>query len=310
MSFTASYIFVGARHLPHPTDLNAPRTDLQIQNFQRFAGRLPKTGQEAVAGISIPSGTSTTGVTVGPGTQFTNPYGVTCAVVIPGMVAQCPTGRVVTPAIANFFRPNSPNYFLASALSGGAVSKAVLDSQLAGTLRTPGLISPFGAVNAQVSDGNSSYNAMNLEFKRRFANNFTFLASLHLVAFDRRFVSDLQTLLIAQNPRNHRLERADSLFDQRHRFVFSGVLASPDRGEAAADGRDFWRILRSRRSSKSLPVARSTSSPMLTPTTINRLRPTARACCPTELSAFPANRCPAAETAERFLKTIQPWAAL
>jgi hypothetical protein len=45
------------------------------------------------------------------------------------------------------------------------VTKAVLDSQLAGTLRTPGVISPFGAVNAQVSDGNSNYNALNLEFK-------------------------------------------------------------------------------------------------------------------------------------------------
>ena len=200
---------------------------MQIQNFQRFAARLPVTPTEAVAGISIPSGTSTTGLTIAPGTLFTNTYGVTCAVVIPGMIAQCPSGRVITPAIANFFRPNAPNYFLAAALSGGAVSKAVLDSQLAGTLRTPGLISPFGAVDAQVSDGNSEYNALNIELKRRFANNFTFLASYtwsHTIDDS----SDLQTLLIAQNPRNLRLERANSLFDQRHRFVFSGVLASPD----------------------------------------------------------------------------------
>jgi hypothetical protein len=226
MAFTASYIFVGAHHLPHPTDINSPRTDLQIQNFQRFAGRLPGTPTEAVAGISIPSGTSTTGVTIGPGTAFTNAFGVTCAVVIPGMIAQCPNGRVVTPAIANFFRPNSPNYFLASALSGGGVSKATLDAQLVGSLRTPGLISPFGAVNAQVSDGNSSYNALNLEAKRRFANNFTFLAS-YTWSHSIDDSSDLQTLLIAQNPRNFRAERSDSLFDQRHRFVFSGVLASP-----------------------------------------------------------------------------------
>jgi hypothetical protein len=40
----------------------------------------------------------------------------------------------------------------------------------------------------------------------------------------------LQTLLIPQDPRNFRAERANSLFDQRHRFVFSGVLASPIRG--------------------------------------------------------------------------------
>ena len=79
------------------------------------------------------------------------------------MVASCPTGRVVAPAIANFFRPNAPNYFLAQALSGGLVNKAALDSALAGSLRSTGVISPFGSINAQLSDGNSSYNAMKLE---------------------------------------------------------------------------------------------------------------------------------------------------
>jgi hypothetical protein len=227
MSLSVSYIFVGAHHLPHPTDLNSPNTALQIQNFQRFAGRLPISPTEAVAGISIPSGTSTTGTTVAPGTAFVNPYGVTCAVVIPGMVAQCPNGRVVTPAIANFFRPNAPNYFLAQALSGGAVTPAVLNSQLGGSLRTPGVISPFGSVNAQSSDGNSSYNALNVELKRRFANNLTFLAS-YTWSHSIDDSSDLQTLLIAQNTRRFDLEKADSLFDQRHRFVFSGVLASPN----------------------------------------------------------------------------------
>jgi hypothetical protein len=38
----------------------------------------------------------------------------------------------------------------------------------------------------------------------------------------------LQTLLIPQDPRNFRAERSLSLFDQRHRFVFSGVLAAPE----------------------------------------------------------------------------------
>jgi hypothetical protein len=219
MAMTASYIFVGAHNLPHPTDLNAPRTDLQIQNFQRFAGRLPTTQTEAIGpGIAIPASA--------PGTAFTNAFGVTCGVVIPGIIAQCPTGRVIVPAVANFFRPNAPNYFLAQALTGGAVTPAVLNSQLGGTLRTPGVVSPFGAVNAQVSDGNSNYNALNLELRRRYANNFTFLASY---TFSKSIddSSDLQTLLIPQDPRNFRAERALSLFDQRHRFVFSGVLGSP-----------------------------------------------------------------------------------
>jgi hypothetical protein len=219
MSLSVSYIFVGAHHLPHPTDLNSPRTDLQIQNFQRFANRLPGNTQEAVAGISIPS--------TAPGSTFTNSItGETFAVIIPGMIAQGPRGRVIVPAIANFFRPSAPNYFLAQALSGGGVTPAVLNSQLAGTLRTPGTVSPFGSINAQISDGNSNYNALNVEVRRRFANNIQFLASYTLSkSIDDS--SDLQTLLIAQDPRNFRAERSLSLFDQRHRFVFSGVLTSP-----------------------------------------------------------------------------------
>nr|HQU91048.1 TonB-dependent receptor [Pyrinomonadaceae bacterium] len=54
MSLGVSYIYVGAHHLPHPTDLNAPDTSLQIQNFRRFAGRDPASQQEAIA-FSIPS---------------------------------------------------------------------------------------------------------------------------------------------------------------------------------------------------------------------------------------------------------------
>lgn len=214
MALSVGYIFVGAHHLPRPTDLNSPNTALQIQNFQRFfGGALPTSTQAAVA-FSI--------ATTAPGT----PTGVGCAVVIPGMVAQCPGGRVVAPAIANFFRPNAPNYFLAAALSGGSVTKAVLDAQIAGSLRTPGVLSPFGSVNAQVSDGNSNYNALNIELKRRYANNFTFLAS-YTWSHSIDDSSDLQTLLIPQDVNNFRAEKADSLFDQRHRFVFSGVMSSP-----------------------------------------------------------------------------------
>jgi hypothetical protein len=227
MSLSASYLFVGAHHLPHPLDVNAPRTDLQIQNFQRFnGGALPTNTTQAVA-LSIPS--------TAPGSAA----GVGCFVVIPGMVAQCPGGRVVAPAIANFFRPNAPNYFLARALSGGAVSKAVLDSQLVGSLRTPGLISPFGSVNAQSSDGNSNYNAMSVDLKRRFANNFQFLAS-YTWSHSIDDSSDLQTLLLPQDNRNFRAERADSLFDQRHRFVFSAVLASPASWRSGSGAQRFF----------------------------------------------------------------------
>ncbi|HKY45499.1 MAG TPA: hypothetical protein VJM50_20575, partial [Pyrinomonadaceae bacterium] len=134
--------------------------------------------------------------------------------------------RIVNAAVANFFRPSAPNYFLAQALSGGLVTPAVLNGALAGSLRSPGTISPFGSINAQTSDGNSSYNALNVDLRRRFANNFQFLAS-YTWSHSIDDSSDLQTLLLPQDNRNFGAERADSLFDQRHRFVFSGVIASP-----------------------------------------------------------------------------------
>lgn len=222
MSLSVGYIYVGARHLPHPTDINSPDTALQIQNYQRCYGTLP-TQQQDVSTVNPAACTA-------PGTWVT---------FIPGMVSfNATTGEgVIAPAIANFFRPNAPNYFLASALSGGAVTKAVLDPilQTANTLRTPGVLTPFGAVNAQVSDGNSSYNAMNVELKRRFSNNFMFSSS-YTWSHSIDDSSDLQTLLIAQDVSRFDLEKANSLFDQRHRFVFSGVLMSPNGWRTSGSG--------------------------------------------------------------------------
>lgn len=232
MSISAGYLFVGAHHLPHPLDVNAPRTDLQILNFQRFAGFAPRNTTEAI-NFSIPTAGNAiaTPCPVGLpiGSCFDSVPGRRMFIIIPGMIAAPVTdlsSRTIVPAIANFFRPNAPNYFLATAVSGGLVTKAVLDSQLAGTLRTPGVISPFGSINAQTSDGNSVYNALNVEIKRRFANNFQFLAS-YTWSHSIDDSSDLQTLLLPQDNRNFRAERADSLFDQRHRFVFSSVVTSP-----------------------------------------------------------------------------------
>ena len=209
MVFSASYIYVQAHHLNHPTDLNEPDTALQIQNYFRCFGVNPTS--------------TTAAITLNP-TQCTN----IVAQPIPGMISVTTRGGVIAPAVANFFRPNAPNYFLAQALSNGAVTPAALNAALAasGTLRTPGVVSPFGSINAQLSDGNSTYNALKADLNKRFSGNFMFLASYtwsHTIDDS----SDLQTLLIAQNVKRFDLEKASSLFDQRHRFVFSGALFSP-----------------------------------------------------------------------------------
>jgi hypothetical protein len=224
MSLSASYIFVGAHHLPLPIDVNIVRGDLLVQNFARFANRGPASFGEAVLATAFP--TSGPGST--PGSTFTNPFNSaeTFTTIIPGFIVIGPRGRVVNPASVNFFRPSGPNYFLTSAFG---VPKAAFDANLAGTLATPtSVISPFGDVNAQSSIGNSNYNALNVDLKKRFSNNFQFLASFtwsHSIDDS----SDLQTLLKPMDNRNLRLDRADSLFDQRLRYVFSGLVTSPAR---------------------------------------------------------------------------------
>jgi hypothetical protein len=257
MTLSGSYIFVGAHHLPHPLDINAPRTDLQIQNFVRWAGRNPLSTTEAIA-FSIPAVSTPAipffpcpgGVPLQCFNQVTPPgvpvpfgtQGQTFAVIIPGMIAAPITNlgsRIVNAGIANFFRPSAPNYFLAQALSGGLVTPAVLNGALTGSLRTPGTISPFGSINAQTSDGNSTYNALNVDLKKRFSNHFQFLAS-YTWSHSIDDSSDLQTLLLPQDNRNFAAERADSLFDQRHRFVFSAVIASPS---SWSQGGGFHRAL-------------------------------------------------------------------
>ena len=227
MSVSASYIFVGAHHLPHPRDINLMRNDLLIENFRRFFGVNPPDATSAqffalpqtpcVASAACPQG-------------FTP--------IIPGIYGVNTAGQtIISPIAANFFRPNAPNYFFVQAATGGAVTPAVLNNILTstGSLRRPGVISPFGDVSAQLSEGNSTYHALNLDLKRRFANNFQFLASLTW-AHSIDDSSDLQTLLKPQNNLDFKAERADSLFDQRLRYVFSAIVTSPGAWRSSSSG--------------------------------------------------------------------------
>lgn len=227
MSLSASYLFVGGHHLPHPRDINLMNNDLLIQNFRRFFGVNPPDPTSAQF-FSLP--------TTNCAPSAACPQGFT--VVIPGILGRNNAGQgIVSPIAANFFRPNAPNYFFVQALTGGAVTPATFNALLAAnnTLRTPGVITPFGDASAQLSEGNSNYNALSVDVKRRFANNYQFLAS-YTWSHSIDDSSDLQTLLKPQNNLDARAERADSLFDQRHRFVFSAIVASPQSWRSSSSG--------------------------------------------------------------------------
>ncbi|HEX7957682.1 MAG TPA: hypothetical protein VF508_12100, partial [Pyrinomonadaceae bacterium] len=132
-----------------------------------------------------------------------------------------------------------PNYFFVQSLNP-ALQPAVYNGAItaAGTLAKPGFVTTFGDVNAQVSDGNSVYHAGTFEVRRRMASNYQFLAS-YTWSHSIDDSSDLQTLLLPQDVTRLDLERADSLFDQRHRFVFSGVVAAPGSWRSEGGFRSF-----------------------------------------------------------------------
>lgn len=221
MSLSGGWLFVGAHHLPHPTNLNPPNNALLIQNFVRCNNRQPTSTSEVLS--------------VSPAACLN-----VVAQPVPGLISVTTRGAVIQPFAANLFRPGGPNYFFVQSVTGGAVTPAVLNGILTatGALARPGIVSTFGDVSAQVSDGNSVYHAANFELKRRFSNNFQFLASYTWShAIDDS--SDLQTLLLAQDTGNFRAERADSLFDQRHRFVFSGIVAAPGAWRGEGGWRNF-----------------------------------------------------------------------
>lgn len=230
LSISLGYVFVGNRHLPRPIDVNAPDTTRMVQNYLDFT-----------ANALQPAGTPPTSTTQAIGLSLPLASNASYTVLIPGLVVvnNFNGKRIVNPAVANFFRPSGPNYFLLAAQTGGLVPKAAFDAAIAGSLVSPGVITPFGETDAQSSNGTSNYNAFNLEVKKRFSRNFQFVASYtwsHTIDDS----SDLQTLLKPQDNRNLKAERANSLFDQRHRFVFSGVVTSPP---AWRSGSGFTRVL-------------------------------------------------------------------
>jgi hypothetical protein len=87
--------------------------------------------------------------------------------------------------------------------------------------------------NLYEASANSFYHAGTIQVMKRFSKNVGINAHYTLSkAIDE--VTDFNSDWSAQNPLNIRLDRALSAFDQRHRFVFSGILASTLSGDSAA----------------------------------------------------------------------------
>src|SRR5579859_3177363 len=137
-----------------------------------------------------------------------------------------PVGLIGTPAVFNFFRPSGPNPSFASLVPGGYATLL----QLAGAAGFPtgfaGVQIPWSDVNPQASNGNSVYHAFTLSMTKRFSQNFEFLSGwTYSHTIDDS--TDLSTLLNPQDNNFPNLERGNSNFDQRHRWITSAVFLSP-----------------------------------------------------------------------------------
>jgi hypothetical protein len=77
-------------------------------------------------------------------------------------------------------------------------------------------------MDANYSNGSSVYHGLTANLRKRFSNHYEFLASYTWShAIDDS--TDLQSTLTPQDSYFPHLDRSTSLFDQRHRFVFSAV---------------------------------------------------------------------------------------
>ena len=207
-----AYNFNGGRHLNRPINANTTRGDIVMKNY--LAAFTDPTSFAAQGGPL--------GVGAGSPAQGFAPCGTN------------PTGQPwVSAALTNFFRPSAVNPALALAYLSNAGSAPCVTTVLPAVLAEYGLTStcnfatlagcvPFSDMDANYSNGSSVYHGFSANLNKRFNDHYEFKASYTWShAIDDS--TDLQAPLAPQDSYIPALERSNSLFDQRHRFVFSGV---------------------------------------------------------------------------------------
>jgi hypothetical protein len=219
---SVGYQYTRGLHLYRPVDINSTNPQLLTQNLAN--------ADAAGLGFSSPVTVVAPAASVAP-TATTCGVGVIAPSVLgqlggcPGALAALNGQYVSTPAFFNFFRPSGPNPSFASQVPGGYATQV----QLAGLAGYPvglGVPVAFNSVDAQLSDGNSIYHGLTVNVQKRFAHSFELLSSYtwsHTIDDS----TDLQSPLEPQDSRFPFYERGNSDFDQRHRWVTSGVFQAP-----------------------------------------------------------------------------------
>ena len=240
LAVSLEYNFNGGRHLNRPINVNASRTDLLVTNRDRavagvnaFSAALKAAGFGAAA-AGLPA--------YGP---RTDPRSITACPtllkgqVISGLVAagvpQATANAIVGPMptgtanwtsapLVSFFRPSGLNPSLATSFPLGAcmgeANAALTEFKLGKSVPVP-----FSDLPANFSNGSSVYHGLTVNLRKRFSNHYEFLTS-YTWSHSIDDSTDLESPLSPQDNYNLRAERSNSVFDQRHRLVFSAVFQS------------------------------------------------------------------------------------
>ena len=204
-ALTLAYNFNGGRHLNRPINANTIRGDLMVANFNA-----------ALAANQSPASPFTVGGGAG------------------GPCGAGPLGPWVSAPLMNFFRTGGMNPSIAAALIGaGAGACVTLAQTIESSLASQGFNAncdpttyqncvPFGDMDANYSNGSSVYHGFSANLRKRFGHHYEFLGS-YTFSHSIDDSTDLQSTLTPQDSYYPAFDRSNSLFDQRHRFVFSGV---------------------------------------------------------------------------------------
>ncbi|HKR15271.1 MAG TPA: TonB-dependent receptor, partial [Pyrinomonadaceae bacterium] len=211
-SVEANFSFTRGIHLWREFNANAPVLPAGFRNFSEFlASRDFVNSVNPNTGVRPLHNTSTAGEFV----RFV--FGTTDQSAVSRLV------EVGAPlSIVNLNHPSSTTAI--------EVALAALNNLRADPAR--------GEVEQLISVGNSFYRGLTIELRKRLDSNFTFRAGYTLSSLIDDGVVNTSDALV---PGDFRAERARSLLDRRHRFVFSGAFGLP-RYLGAFQLSPIWRV--------------------------------------------------------------------
>lgn len=224
-ALSLQYNFNAGKRLNRPINANTVRSDLLVHNYQvaAAAGDPGALTGGTSAPLFVGSMGAPCGADLNPGPFFGQPW--------------------VSASLVSFFRPSGLNPSLArAAIAGGAggcifLAQQILAAEGLNASCDPTSLSgciPFSDMPANYSNGSSVYHGFTANLRKRFSNHYELLASYtYSHAIDDS--TDLESPLAPQNNYDPNADRSSSLFDQRHRFVLSGVYQT---GKLSGSG--FW----------------------------------------------------------------------